>query len=176
MRPRVKSFRLAPMTAGLRALTLLCLLLPIVIALSVLRAPSMPSTPGGLLFGVVGFMAAIYASVWLYWRPTRFVIDADGVRIEWPLRTRRIPRASVGQVRVVSAADFRRDHGRGMRVGAGGLWGGFGLLVTRDETFSMWISRTDRFVIVRLDGARPLLVTPEEPERFVEALSRSALS
>jgi hypothetical protein len=53
-------------------------------------------------------------------------------------------------------------------VGAGGLWGGFGLLKTERETFSMWISRTDRFVIVRLRNARPLLVTPDDPDRFVE--------
>jgi hypothetical protein len=38
-------------------------------------------------------------------------------------------------------------------------------------TFSMWISRTDRLVLVELRGARPLLVTPETPERFVLTLA-----
>jgi hypothetical protein len=37
-------------------------------------------------------------------------------------------------------------------------------------TFSLWISRTDRLVIVDLDGAKPLLVTPDDPERFVARL------
>jgi hypothetical protein len=170
-----KSFHLAPMTAGGRATTVLCLAIPLVIAAS---ARSSPAAVGTLLFGAVGFMAVICASVWLFWRPTRFVIDDTGLRIEWPLRTRRILRAALGAAQVVSTADFRRDHGRGMRVGAGGIWGGFGLLVTRDETYSMWISRTDRFVIVRLAGARPLLITPEAPEQFVESLcaTRSALA
>jgi hypothetical protein len=60
-----------------------------------------------------------------------------------------------------------------MRIGAGGLWGGFGLLKTERETFSMWISRTDELVIVRLRGARSLLVTPEDPRRFVASLGLS---
>lgn len=34
----------------------------------------------------------------------------------------------------------------------------------------MWISRTDRLVIVELRGARPLLATPDDPERFAAAL------
>ena len=68
------------------------------------------------------------------------------------------------------AIQFRRQYGFGMRVGAGGLWGGFGLLKTGRETFSMWISRTDAFVLVRLRGARTLLITPDRPREFLEAL------
>ncbi|MCU0242247.1 MAG: PH domain-containing protein, partial [Vicinamibacteria bacterium] len=61
-----------------------------------------------------------------------------------------------------------------MRIGAGGLWGGFGLLKTSRVTFSMWLSRTDRFVLVSLRDTRPLLITPENPERFIAALRRTA--
>jgi hypothetical protein len=39
-----------------------------------------------------------------------------------------------------------------MRVGAGGLWGGF-----------VWIER---------GAGRPWVITPEEPQAFVRALSR----
>jgi hypothetical protein len=73
----------------------------------------------------------------------------------------------VTSARTITAQEFRREYGYGMRIGAGGLWGGFGLLKTGKTTFSMWISRTDRFVIVELKDARPLLITPEDPERFV---------
>jgi hypothetical protein len=58
-----------------------------------------------------------------------------------------------------------------MRVGAGGLWGAFGLLKTRRETFSMWISRTDRWVLVTLKGDRPLLITPDRAEEFVAQIT-----
>ena len=59
-------------------------------------------------------------------------------------------------------------------MGAGGLWGGFGLLVTSRESVAMYVSRTDRFVLVRLRAGRSLLLTPAEPERFVAALQSAA--
>lgn len=118
-------------------------------------------------------MAALYAVVWLFFRPTRFDLDGAALRIVWPLRQRAIARGDIEGARVLTGADFRREHGYGMRIGAGGLWGGFGLLKTGKTTFSMWISRTDWLVVVDVRGERPLLLTPEDPERFVAALVRS---
>jgi hypothetical protein len=57
-----------------------------------------------------------------------------------------------------------------MRVGVGGLWGGFGWLYTSKGLLGLYVSRTDRLVLVRLRTGRPLLVTPEGDERFVAAL------
>jgi hypothetical protein len=56
-----------------------------------------------------------------------------------------------------------------MRIGAGGLWGGFGWLYTRKGLLDLYVSRTDRFVLVRLRTGRPLLITPDADERFVAA-------
>jgi hypothetical protein len=57
-----------------------------------------------------------------------------------------------------------------MRIGAGGLWGGFGWLYTRKGLLDLYVSRTDRFVLVRRRIGRPLLLTPERDEAFVDAL------
>jgi hypothetical protein len=60
-----------------------------------------------------------------------------------------------------------------VRVGAGGIWGGFGWLWTkRQGLVQMYISRTEGFVWIERAGARPWLLTPEQPEEFVRALSR----
>lgn len=160
-----KVFRLAPMSVGLAVLTWGCFLLPALCLVAALAAP--PPVRSGL-FATTALMSLVYASVWFGFRPSRFELDERTLRIVWPLRARAIERVDIEDARIVSSSEFRRRYGNGMRIGAGGLWGGFGLLKTRRETFSMWISRTDRFVIVQLRGARPLLVTPEEPERFVE--------
>jgi hypothetical protein len=160
-------FALAPMTTGLRVLTWALFGVPAALLYAALESPEPVHT--GLLV-VTAFVALTYASVWLVWRPSRFEIGADALRIVWPLRARTIPRSAIRGARMVTAAEFRRAHGWGMRIGAGGLWGGFGLLKTSDTTFSMWISRTDRLVIVDLRDARPLLVTPDAPERFVALL------
>lgn len=155
-------FPLAVMTSDMRALTAIVLGLPI---LSFVMVRGVPVAKVATLI-----VPLLYLAVWLLFRPRCFVIDAETLRIEWPLRTRPIALSTILNARVISSQELNRAHGRGIRVGAGGLWGSFGLLVTRDETFSMWISRTDRFVVVSIAGARPLLLTPDQPEAFVGAL------
>ena len=161
-------FDLAPMNAPLRVTTWISLPLPLVfLVLGFAGAGPDPR----IQFAMFGFVLAVYASIWFLFRPTCFELTHDELHIVWPLRTRVIPRRGVTGARVVSGADFRREAGVGMRIGAGGLWGGFGLLKTsKGPTYSMWVSRTDPLVIVTLDGARPLLLTPEDPERFIAAL------
>ena len=44
----------------------------------------------------------------------------------------------------------------------------------RRETYSMWISRADPLVIVRLRRGRPLLLTPERPDEFADAVGAIA--
>ena len=113
--------------------------------------------------------------IWLAFRPTRFILDEAGLRIEWPIRMRTIPRSAIAGARLVQAPEFRRAHGLGLRIGAGGLFGTFGLLRGSRETFSIWVSRTDRWVLVRLtDGSPPLLLTPAHPEKFVAAIGAMA--
>ena len=82
-----------------------------------------------------------------------------------------LPRADVQSVEHLSGPEFRERYGWGMRIGAGGLWGGFGLLNCRDVTFRFYISRLDDYVIVRSSSERPLLLTPTDPDAFVRALS-----
>lgn len=165
----MRSFALAPMSTGLRVLTWICFLIP---AIELAGALATPAPVRTLLFGVFVFIALVYASVWFAWRPLRFEVDGEGLRIVWPIRWRLVPVGALIDARLITSAEFRSEFGWGMRVGAGGLWGGFGWLKTRSVTFSMWVSRTDRFVIVRLADDKPLLLTPDHPEGFVEAIDR----
>jgi PH (Pleckstrin Homology) domain-containing protein len=169
-------YDLAPMTTGLRIMTWLCFTFPAAIAYAAIRTPIVDAGPMRtvrfLLYGVTVFMVLIYASVYLFWRPVFFEIDRGGLNIVWPVRLRRIGEEEIQGVRIIEAQQFRQEYGYGMRIGAGGLWGGFGLLKCGKMTFSMWISRTDAFVIVELRDARPLLITPEDPEGFASSLRR----
>ena len=160
-------FRLAPMSRDLAVMTWIALVLPAWL-LGAAWLSAGPARPA--LMAAVGLTLVIYAVVWLAGRPTQFEIDEQSLRIVWPVRRRVIPRSTVRDARIVTGPEFRSAYGWGMRVGAGGLWGGFGILKTKATTFSFWISRTDRLVIVELDGANPLLVTPDDSERFVARL------
>jgi hypothetical protein len=150
----------------MRMLTGLLLLVPVGFFAGGLVAP--PNGRGAML--VVGALVVLlYPLVWLCFRPTRFEVDGAVLRIVWPIRTRTIARPDVVGARIVDASELQQK-GMGVRIGVGGLFGAFGLLRTRTATFSMWISRTDGLVLVTLRDARPLLVTPADPERFVAAL------
>lgn len=162
---------LAPMDGLLRALTWICVAIPVVLALAAFQAP-MPVRL--ILLGAAGFTIAIYAVIWLWLRPTAFVVEPDGLTLEWPLRRRRIAAAAIVGARVLDRDELRRELGRILRIGAGGLGGGFGLASTSRGLVELWVSRTDWMILVECTGRRSLLITPDEPEAFVRGLPRAA--
>ncbi|MCA9750573.1 MAG: hypothetical protein KC591_00135 [Gemmatimonadetes bacterium] len=118
------------------------------------------------------FLVILYSWIWLRFRPTRFVIHPDRLEVHWPLKRRAVPRQQVAEVRVLGRRALLDSTGWTVRIGAGGLWGGFGWLWTRRKGIvEMYISRTDEFVWMERPEGRPLLITPEEPAAFVQAWS-----
>ncbi len=160
-----RSFRLAPMSPLILALTLGLLILPFVFLGNAAVGKSPLMVPGLLL-------VAIYAWVWLRFRPSCFVVHAGAIEVIWPLKRRQIPRDDISNVRLIHKEELRRESGWGMRVGVGGLWGGFGWLWTqRRGIVQMYVSRTDGLVWIERISDRPWLITPEQPEAFVRVLS-----
>lgn len=150
---------------------------PLVLTLTLVLLALPPAFVVGMLFGrrllavPALLIIAIYAWVWLRFRPSQFVVDRGGLQVIWPLKRREIPREDISNVRLIDRQELRREIGWGMRVGAGGLWGGFGWLWTkRRGIVQMYVSRADRFVWIERAGGRPWLITPERPEAFVRAL------
>ena len=161
----MKSYRLAPMSPLIAALTGVLLLLPVVFILSARFTRPVLLVPGLLL-------VAMYLWVWLWFRPTRFEVHADRLEIVWPLRRVSIPRGEIASVRLIDSAALKRDIGWGLRVGAGGLWGGFGWLYTKHRgKVRLYVSRTDRFVWLETRQGSPWLLTPDDADAFVAALS-----
>jgi len=161
-----KTFRLAPMSGGIAAITAIMLALAAGLLLAVLGGVPALHLP-------LGFVIAVYAWIWLRFRPGAFIIHRDAVEIVWPLKRRRIARTRIESVRLIDVAELKQEIGRGMRVGAGGLWGGFGWLWTqRRGIVQMYISRTDHMVWIERGSDRPWLITPERPEEFVRELAR----
>ena len=163
-------FRLAPMSGLMTALTAALLFLPLGIATVGGRSPAAP-----WLFGAAGSMAAAYAFTWLVMRPTKFVVG-DALEVVWPVRRRRIAWDDVLGASETPADALPAEFGTLLRVGVGGLWGGFGLAwSTRGKHLGLYVSRhADGFVLVRCARARSLLITPERPADFVAAVSARA--
>ncbi|MEW5742564.1 MAG: hypothetical protein AB1938_26840, partial [Myxococcota bacterium] len=64
--------------------------------------------------------------------------------------------------------------GWALRVGVGGLFGGFGWLYTSKGWVEMDISRTDGLVLLTFSNRIPLLVSPEAPAGFIVAVREAA--
>ena len=161
----MQTFRLAPMSTGVRVLTVLLLVLPAAMLVGALLGSR-------ALVGPLVLVCLVYPWVWLRFRPAAFVITPGAVEVVWPLKRRQIPRAGIREVRVIDGPELRREVGWALRVGAGGLWGGFGWLWTRRRGIvQMYVSRADGMVWIERGTERPWLVTPERPDEFVRALS-----
>ena len=160
-----RTFRLAPMCPVMLMITLCMLALPIAFGVAA-------GLGHGPLLGPAAIVLGIYAWIWLRLRPTRFVVGPAGLEIVWPLRRQEVPRAHIVQARLIGRRQLRHEVGWGMRVGAGGVWGGFGWLWTRRRGIvQMYVSRIDGLVWIECPDGRPWLLTPEEPEAFVRALA-----
>ena len=159
------SFRLAPMSPLILWLTVILFVLP--------AAFIWQAAGGRSLFALPALVVvAIYAWIWLRFRPTRFVVRPFVLEVLWPLKRRELNRHAITEVRLIDRGELRARVGWGMRVGAGGLWGGFGWLWTqRRGIVQMYISRTDGFVWIERGDGQPWLITPERPDEFVRALS-----
>jgi hypothetical protein len=163
-----QSFRLAPMSPLIWMLTLTLLAVPAVFFSTAMVGRHLLAVPA--LCVVV-----MYVWVWLRFRPMRFVVYPDRLEVRWPLKRRSIPRQDIAEVRLIDKHALHNEMGWGMRVGAGGLWGGFGWLWTqRRGIVQMYISRTDGFVWIERVGDRPWLITPAQPAAFVRALSSAS--
>ena len=151
----------------IRIITLVLLALPVLFVLSAVFGRALLIAPTILL-------VAIYSWVWLRFRPTQFVVHQDALEVIWPLKRRKISLDSIVDVRIVNGRDLQPQVGWGVRVGAGGLWGGFGWLWTqRRGIVQMYISQINDLVWIDRMAGRPWLISPERPQEFVQALSSS---
>jgi len=160
----MRTYRIAAMSRGIWWLSAFLLAIPAAMLIAAVIGWHLLLVPLALL-------TAIYAWVWSRLRPTAFAIHPDAIEIIWPLKRRTIPRAGIASARIIRASELKQEVGWGARVGAGGLWGGFGWLWTqRRGIVQMYVSRLDKFVWIERSGERPWLITPEHPEEFVREL------
>ena len=159
------TFPLAPMCRLISVLTVVLLAIPVGFIIGAALGSQLLLVPALMV-------AVIYVWVWTRFRPTMFVVHPHALEIVWPLKRRELPRDQISAVRLIDRQELRREVGWGLRVGAGGLWGGFGWLWTeRRGIVQMYVSRLDRFVWIERGRDRPWLITPDQPEAFVGALT-----
>jgi hypothetical protein len=162
-----ETFRLAPMAPFIRWLTWLLWALPVGFAVAALVNPR-----GVGLLWIALLLVGLYGALWVWWRPGRFEVSAQGLALVFPGRRAMIPISDIESASVVDPKAFRQQFGLALRVGAGGLWGGFGWLWTSKGWVEFYVSALDRYVLIRRRRHIPLLISPEEPQRMAAMLER----
>jgi hypothetical protein len=165
------AFRIAPMAPFIRWLTWGLCALPVAFVVAGVSGQSLAP-----MLGVGLFLCLLYAAVWVWWRPSRFELSEDGLALVFPGRRRLVPASQIAAVQAVTSAQLRERFGVLLRVGAGGLWGGFGWLWSRRGWLEFYVSTLSGYVLVERRGRMPLLISPEHPARFVAALRAVAAS
>ncbi len=160
-----KCFHLAPMSTSILVLTMVLWMLPF----SFLAYSIMTGYP--VIGGVTLSLFALYGAVWIFCRPSRFELSNIALAIVFPSWTRNIPLRDIRGVSELSAGDFKKRYGWAMRIGVGGLWGGFGWLWTsRGGLVEFYVSRTDGLVMVERANGSNILITPDGPDDFTAGL------
>ena len=150
-------------------LTVVCWLLPVLFVSLSLIGPIRP-----VMLLTTLFLVLLYISVWVWWRPGHFSLGEGELRLHFPLRTLVVPLDEVEGCDLWQGSDLYARYGTTYRVGAGGLWGGFGWLRSSSkEWIEFYISRQSDYVHIRRKGRHSLLLTPERPTDFVADLQRA---
>ena len=162
----LQTYRLAPMSPAIRWLTWALLLMPAGFIAAGLSSPE----AGPVLLLVAVLLIVLYGAVWIWWRPARFELSRAGLALIFPGRRSLVPASAIADAQVVSSQQLRERFGLQLRVGAGGLWGGFGWLWSRRGWTEFYVSTLDGYVLIERRGAIPLLISPENPHAMAAAL------
>ncbi|MDX2214203.1 MAG: hypothetical protein SFY66_13015 [Oculatellaceae cyanobacterium bins.114] len=151
------------MSPAIKGITIILLLLPPLFGVWALI--SREPTPVGVFL----FLIALYIAVWLWCRPSRFVVSQNHLDIVFPGWRRRIAMRDISHIHWVSKEQFNQEFGWAIRIGVGGLWGGFGWLWTgRRGLVEFYVSTVDGLILIERSPGPPLLITPEHPHQFIE--------
>lgn len=162
------SFKLAPMSALILSLTIALWGLPFIFLLwAIFTAGSTQKAT----IAIVLFLLVLYGIIWVGFRPSRFLLTENQLTLIFPARQRSFPLEDLGEAQLLSEAEFRQKFGWALRIGVGGLWGGFGWLYTGQKgMLEFYVSRSDGLVWVERRSGNDLLLTPNQPEHFIQAL------
>ncbi|MBW4522599.1 MAG: hypothetical protein KME16_23380 [Scytolyngbya sp. HA4215-MV1] len=159
------------MSTLIRGLTLALLGLPVAFGIWALLSHNAIAIFTTLLLG------GLYGVVWLGCRPSHFIISPHTLKIVFPVWQRRVSLHTVTDVRILDQNAFNQEFGWAIRIGVGGLWGGFGWLWTQRRGFvEFYVSQTDRLVVLDRSVGNTLLITPESLEQFVQTLQENRFS
>lgn len=165
MSEKASIYRTPPMSGSIKVITYIIETVPFLLVYFGFANHN----PG--LFIVAFLFVLLIAGVWLWMRPTHYAVDSRALTIVWPLRKYVVLRSGITRIRILDKSQIKKELGFALRIGVGGLFGGFGLLWSRRQgLIRFYITRLDSFVMIDRRNDRPLLLTVDNPPRMVKEL------
>jgi PH (Pleckstrin Homology) domain-containing protein len=115
--------------------------------------------------GILSLAALVFGALLA---PRGYTVSGDRLTIDRLLRPVEIPLSTIQSVEILPPG---RLAGSSRTLGSGGLFGYYGRF--RNQAlgrYRMYATRGDGYVLVR--AAQPFVLTPDSPERFIEAIDR----
>lgn len=127
----------------------------------------------GVLFPVVGAGLLILSGVTFLLSPTRYSVSEQGIKIERRAGTLVIPANEIKNIRLPNDKELNFPI---RTFGNGGLFGYTGRYYTKHIGSMMWqCTRRDRQIIIERHNKLPLVISPDEPAKFVWAAGAAYL-
>ncbi len=129
-----------------------------------------PTSPGEAKAVIILLMLlTVYASAYLF-SPLAYEITADAVVIHRPIRNVLIPLHTITSV---EPAGRDRLKNAIRTFGVGGLFGYYGKFLNRAIGNMTWYAtRRDQGVLLTTRDNQKILLTPDDPDRFIRMLGR----
>ena len=122
------------------------------------------------LFTVAGILTLVVLICALL-APRRYTVTEDAVLVNRLGPNVLIPVRTIRDARRISKADM----GVRLRVfGSGGFLGGFGVFwASRLGMFLAYVTDTKRLVLIECDGGKRYVVSPDQPDEFIDSVRQA---
>ena len=102
-------------------------------------------------------------------RPVSYVITQDEIIVRRPLLNVHINRIDIASAEII---DRNKIHISMRTMGTPGIFGFSGTFYTLAYGRMTWyVTRRDRLVLIRTKNNKKILLTPDEPEKFIQQLN-----
>lgn len=123
-------------------------------------------------FAVALLLILVYAATYAY-QPVCYKIKDRNVIVHRHLSDVVVLRSDIKNIELI---DKQKLKGSIRTFGVGGVFGYFGQFLNRDLGCMTWYAtqRNHNAVLIELNNNKKIILTPDEPEQFVQQLSISA--
>ncbi len=116
---------------------------------------------------VVPILMLVVLGVIVEYRITAYKVTSDGIIICRPAENVVIKSGEVSKVELLSREKLKRSI---RTFGVGGFFGYFGSFYNKQLGAMTWyLTRRDRLVLIETNSGKKIVLSPDEPEKFVAA-------